>query len=187
VELVNLSLAGGALLDPFTARAMRDAAADLVSVKIGINLANLDLMRRRAFGPAVHGFLDTVRDGHPDAPLLVVSPLLCPMHEETPGPGTFDVSALAEGEVRFLALGDPAEVAAGKLTLRVIREELARIVRERARTDPAISYLDGLRLYGEADHERLPLPDRLHPNGDAHRLIAERFAEAAFGPGRAFG
>jgi hypothetical protein len=186
VELVNLSLAGSAVLDPFTARAMRDTPADLVSVKIGINLTNLDLMRRRAFGPAVHGFLDTIREGHPDAPLLVVSPLLCPMHEDTPGPGTFDVSALADGEVRFLALGDPAEVSAGKLTLRVIREELSRIVAERARTDPALHHLDGLRLYGEADHRRLPLPDHLHPDGDAHRLIARRFADAAFGPGGAF-
>jgi GDSL-like Lipase/Acylhydrolase family len=186
VELVNLSLAGSALLDPFTARAMRDTPADLVSVKVGINLTNLDLMRRRAFGPAVHGFLDTIRDGHPDAPLLVVSPLLCPMHEETPGPGSFDVSALGEGEVRFVALGDPAEVAAGKLTLQVIRAQLAEIVAQRARTDPAIHHLDGLALYGEADHERLPLPDNLHPDGESHRLIGRRFAEVAFGPGGAF-
>jgi lysophospholipase L1-like esterase len=186
VHLVNLGLAGSALLDPFTARAMRDTPADLVSVKVGINLVNLDLMRRRAFGPAVHGFLDTIREGHPDTPLLVVSPLLCPMHEETPGPGTFDPEALAEGQVRFAALGDPREVAAGKLTLRVIREELAAIVAQRAATDPAIRYLDGLTLYGEADHDALPLPDNLHPDGDTHRLIGRRFAEAVFGSGGAF-
>jgi len=182
VELVNLGLSGSALLDPFTARTMRDLPADLVSVKVGINLTNLDLMRRRAFGPAVHGFLDTIRDGHPTVPLLVVSPLLCPMHEETPGPGTFDVEALGEGTVRFQALGDPAEVSAGKLTLQVIREELAGIVAQRAATDPAIHYLDGLTLYGEADHDALPLPDALHPDGETHRLIGRRFADAAFGP-----
>ncbi|MAU23254.1 MAG: hypothetical protein CMH13_22420 [Martelella sp.] len=28
-------------------------------------LVNADLMRLRAFGPAVHGFLDTIRDGLP--------------------------------------------------------------------------------------------------------------------------
>jgi hypothetical protein len=187
VELVNLGLAGSALLDPFTARTMRDTPADLVSVKIGINVVNLDLMRRRAFGPAVHGFLDTIRDGHPTVPLLVVSPVLCPIHEDTPGPGTFDADALAENEVRFAALGDPAEVPAGKLTLRVIREELARIVDRRRADDPAIHYLDGLTLYGEPDHETLPLPDNLHPDGQTHRLIGRRFAEAAFGPGGAFG
>jgi hypothetical protein len=186
VELVNLGLAGSALLDPFTARTMRDTAADLVSVKIGINLVNLDLMRRRAFGPAVHGFLDTIREGHPHMPLLVVSPLLCPIHEETPGPGTFDVEALGSGELRFTATGDPSEVKAGKLTLQVIREELALIVAQRAQDDPAIHYLDGLDLYGAADHDALPLPDDLHPDGETHRLIGRRFADAAFGAGGAF-
>ncbi|MGP4089967.1 lipase, partial [Streptomyces sp. KR55] len=51
VELVNLGLGGSALLDPFTARALRDTPADLISVKIGINLVNTDLMRLRAFTP----------------------------------------------------------------------------------------------------------------------------------------
>ena len=186
VDLVNLGFSGQALLDPFTARAMRDTAADLVSVKIGINLVNMDLIRRRALGPAVHGFLDTIRDGHPDTPLLVVSPLLCPIQEDTPGPGTFDEDALAEGRELFRATGDPAEVAAGKLTLKVIREELAGIVAQRSADDPALFYLDGLTLYGEADHDELPLPDNLHPDANAHRRIAERFADAAFGPGRPF-
>lgn len=74
VELVNLGFSGSALLDPFTARAMRNTPADLISVKIGINVVNADVMRLRAFTPAVHGFLDTIREGHPTTPLLVVSP-----------------------------------------------------------------------------------------------------------------
>ena len=53
VELVNLGFGGSALLDPFTARAMRDTPADLISLKIGINLVNADVMRLRAFTPAV--------------------------------------------------------------------------------------------------------------------------------------
>ena len=79
VELVNLGFGGSALLDPFTARVIRDTPADVISLKLGINLVNADLMRLRAFGPAVHGFLDTIRDGHPDTPLLVVSPIHCPI------------------------------------------------------------------------------------------------------------
>jgi hypothetical protein len=86
VELVNLGFSGSALLDPFTARAMRDTPADLISVKIGINVVNADAMRLRAFVPAVHGFLDTIREGHPTTPLLVVSAILCPVQEDTPGP-----------------------------------------------------------------------------------------------------
>jgi lysophospholipase L1-like esterase len=183
VDLVNLGFGGSALLDQFTARAMRDTPADLISLKLGINVVNADLMRLRAFGAAVHGFLDTLRDGHPDTPLLVVSPILCPIHEDTPGPGTFDEDALAEGLLRFCATGDPAERAAGKLTLTVIREQLARIVLERADADPNLHYLDGLELYGHADAAELPLPDRLHPDAATHQRIGERFAALAFGPG----
>ncbi|MER6336311.1 GDSL-type esterase/lipase family protein [Streptomyces tendae] len=183
VELVNLGLGGGALLDPFTARAMRDTPADLISVKIGINVVNADLMRLRAFGPAVHGFLDTVREGHPTAPLLVVAPILCPVHEDTPGPLAPDFT---DGRVRFVATGDPAERASGKLTLNVIRDELSRIVTQRAADDENLYYLDGRELYGPADAADLPLPDDIHPDAATHRLIGERFAKLAFADRGAF-
>ncbi|WP_034287802.1 GDSL-type esterase/lipase family protein [Amycolatopsis benzoatilytica] len=181
VELVNLGFSGSALLDPFTSRAMRDTPADLVSVKLGINLVNADLIRLRAFGPAVHGFLDTIREGHPEAPLAVISPLLCPIHEDTPGPGAPD---FRDGSLRFRATGDPRAVAEGKLTLRVIRQELARIVA--ARGDAALFYVDGLSLYGEKDFAAHPLPDALHPDAATHRLVGERFADTVFGDGGPF-
>jgi hypothetical protein len=187
VELINLGLGGSALLDPFTARAMRDTPADLISVKIGINVVNADLMRLRAFGPAVHGFLDTVREGHPTAPLLVVSPILCPVQEDTPGPLAPDFSGIAEGRLRFVATGDPAERASGKLTLNVIRDELSRIVTQRAADDENLYYLDGRELYGQADAADLPLPDNIHPDAATHRLIGERFAKLAFADRGAFG
>ncbi len=180
-ELTNLGYGGSALLDPFVARTIRDTPADLISLEIGINLVNTDLLRLRAFGPAVHGFLDTIRDGHPDTPLLVVSPLLCPIHEDTPGPGAFDLEALAAGRLRFRATGDPAEVngtGTGKLMLQVIREQLARIVAQRS-DDPKLFLLDGLDLYGPQDAEELPLPDALPPDGPTHRLLGERCAAAA--------
>ncbi|MFI6687447.1 GDSL-type esterase/lipase family protein [Streptomyces sp. NPDC050485] len=183
VELINLGFGGSALLDPFTARTLRDTPADLISVKIGINLVNTDLMRLRAFVPAVHGFLDTIREGHPTTPLLVVSPLLCPIHEDTPGPSAPDLTALADGRLRFRAAGDPAERAAGKLTLRVIRDELAGIVAQRAEDDPNLHHLDGRSLYGEADAAELPLPDALHPDAATHLRMGERFAELAFRKG----
>jgi hypothetical protein len=186
VELVNLGFGGSALLDPFTARTIRDTPADLISLKIGINIVNADLMRLRAFGPAVHGFLDTIREGHPTTPLLVASPIYCPIHENTPGPSAPDVSAMREGRLRFMSTGDPAQTAAGKLTLTVIRDSLTRIVRQRAATDPNLHYLDGLDLYSKTDHAKRPLPDELHPDPATHQHIGERFAHLAFGDGGPF-
>lgn len=183
VELVNLGFGGNALLDPFMARVIRDTPADLISVKVGINLVNTDLMRLRAFTAAVHGFLDTIRDGHPEVPLLVISPVFCPIHEDTPGPLVTD---FGDGGPRFRACGDPADVVAGRLTLRVIREELARITARRSAVDPGLHYLDGRELYGPADHTECPLPDDVHPDQSGHRRIAERFAALAFGPGKPF-
>lgn len=185
VALVNLGFSGSALLDPFVARTMRDTPADLISLKLGINVVNLDAMRLRAFTPAVHGFLDTIREGHPTTPLLLVSPILCPIHEQVPGPTDMDLSAMAEGRLRFSAAGDPAEVAAGKLTLSVIRDALAQVVADRRADDLHLHYLDGRELYGEADAASLPLPDNLHPGPAAQRLIGERFAERVFAGGGA--
>lgn len=84
VEVINLSQAGNALLDPYVARTIRDTPADLISLKVGINIVSLSAFRLRTFGPAVHGFLDTIRDGHPDTPLLLISPVSCPALEEAP-------------------------------------------------------------------------------------------------------
>jgi len=182
VDLLNLGFGGNALLDPFTARTIRDLPADLISLKVGINLVNTDLMRVRAFGPAVHGFLDTIREGrHRTTPLLVISPTWCPIHETTPGPTMFDGKAMEQGRLLFRAMGNDAERRQGKLTLGVIREQLQKIVAQRAAADANIHYLDGSILYGADDNARLPLPDALHPDAATHRLIGERFHAQVFG------
>lgn len=173
VDLRNLGFGGGALLDPFVARTIARAEADVISVKLGINLVNSDLLRRRALGPAVHGFLDTIRDGHPTTPLLVISSVSCPIHETTPGPLAPD---FAGGKLSYVATGKDHEVNQGKLTLEVIREVLAEVVKQRAQEDPNITYVDGLELLGHEDVARLPYPDNLHPGPEAHRLMGERFA-----------
>ncbi|WP_345763639.1 SGNH/GDSL hydrolase family protein [Diaminobutyricibacter sp. McL0608] len=182
-ELTSVAYSGNAVLDPLTARTMRDTPADLISVKIGINIVNGDLMRLRIFRTAVHGFLDTIRDGHPTTPLLVVSPIFCGPVEVAAGPTIQDP---ARTEPWTITAGTVDDVNAGKLSLGVVRAELERIVRERAQLDPAIRYLDGLELYGPDDAELLPLPDNLHPGDDVQALMATRFAERVFGPGGAF-
>lgn len=173
VDLTNLAFSGNAVLDPFTARTMRDVPADLITLKVGINLVNGDLMRMRTFRPAVDGFLDTLREGHPSTRIVVVSPIWCEPVEHAAGPTVQDPSREEEWSI---AGGTPEQVAEGKLSLRSIRAALAEIVARRSATDPNLSYLDGLELYGEADAAAMPLPDNLHPGPDVQRLIGGRFA-----------
>ncbi|SNY97075.1 SGNH/GDSL hydrolase family protein [Halomonas sp. hl-4] len=179
LDFVNLGFSGSALLDPFIARVIAHSEADLISLKLGINLVNSDVMRARAFGPAVLGFLDVIRDRQPYTPLLVISPLYCPIHETTPGPGAFDAQALAQGQIRFQATGNDEDSATGKLTLQSIRTQLAGLIHRRMSTDKHLFYLDGCELYGPDDHQRWPLPDALHPGPEAHQLIGQRFVERA--------
>jgi hypothetical protein len=177
VDPVNLGLSGNCFLDPFVARSIRDTPADAISLKLGINLTARAAYRLRTFGPTVHGFLDTIREGHAETPILVVSPIACPALETVPGPSVRRDDVLS-------ATGNPADVAAGALTLEVVRRELRRIVTERAKQDPNIFYLDGLELVGldEADEH---LGDGLHPTPDGYRMVGERFARLAFGEGGA--
>ena len=170
LDVTNLGFAANAHLDPFTARAMRDSDADLFSLKIGINIVSGDTMKRRTFVPAVHGFLDTIRDSHPTAPILVVSPILCPMHEDTPGPTVTDPET---GERHGTPSTTP-DFFEPPLTLRSVREILQQIVQARAAEDAAIFYLDGLDLFGTDDIAELP--DGLHPSPAGYMRIAERFA-----------
>ncbi len=177
LELRNLGFGGSAMADQCVARVIRDTPADVISIKLGINIVNADAMRLRAFLPAIHGFLDTVRDGHPETPLFLVTPIYCPIHEDTPGPGAFDTSTIGSPQVRFIATGDPAEVAAGRLTLRSIRDALTRIAA--TRDDRNLHLIDGLSLFGPTDEAAHPLADALHPDTASHELIGTRFAEQA--------
>lgn len=174
VEVINLSQAGNALLDPYVARTIRDTPADLISLKVGINIVSLSAFRLRTFGPAVHGFLDTIRDGHPDTPLLLISPVSCPALEQVPGP------TRTGPDGRITALGDPADVADGALSLTVVRTELARIAAARQASDPHLHCLDGRALLGPDETD--DLTDGLHPTAAAYRRMGKRFAAHAFTP-----
>ncbi|MGZ4688996.1 MAG: SGNH/GDSL hydrolase family protein [Acidimicrobiia bacterium] len=176
VELLNLGLAGQCMLDPFVARTIRDLPTDVISLKVGINLVNGDTMRERTFGPAVHGFLDTIREGHPATPILLVSPIYCPSVESRPGPTVMDASG------RFVTVDGLEELRVTSLTLQKIRSALASVVEQRRELgDSNLHYLDGLELFGADDAE--DLPDDLHPNAAGYIRIGHRFAQHAFAPG----
>ncbi len=176
VELMSFGLAGQCHLDQFVARTIAEETVDLISLKVGINVVNADSLTERTFAPALHGFLDTLRDRHPTIPILIVSPIICPMAEDHPGP------TIPDGAGGFRVVdGGPVELRATSLTLRRIRTITSEtVVARRGRGDTNLHYLDGLELFGEADAPTLP--DGLHPDGDGYLRIGERFAAHAFGP-----
>ena len=147
---------------------------------------NLDARRVRAFVPAVQGFIDTIRAGHPHTPLLLVSPVFWGIHEHTAGSGVLDPASIGTSQVKSTATAEPSDKTQGRLTLTVTRHELRSLVERRA-DDANLHYLDGIELFGEEDAAVLPLPDNLHPSTQAHRVIGERFADRAFTPGGPFG
>lgn len=169
-DLTSLSFAGNAMLDPFVARVIAELPAELITLKVGINPVNGDTFRRRTFIPALHGFLDAVRDGHPRTEIRVITSIACPIHEDATGPTREVVPGRAGATPRVISPGD------GSLTLRRTREWIAHAVEVRRSTDDALHLMDGLELLGYRDEARLF--DALHPDQDGHDLIAERFARS---------
>lgn len=168
-DLLNLGFAGQCQVDGFVARALKGVSADLITLKLGANVAGLDTMRRRVFAEAVHSFLDILRDVHPATPIIVISPIHCGLLEDAPGP------LIRERGARYVPVARPAALADGALTLGIIRTTLSQLVdQRRVAGDKALSYLDGTTLLGEADAG--DLSDQLHPNPSAHVYIGERFA-----------
>ena len=132
-------------------------------------------MRERAFVPALHGFLDTLRDGHPTTPLLVVTPIIYPVGEDHPGPSIVRAGTSA-------VVDRPDELAFGALSIGRIRELTADVVGRRQKAgDANLHLLDGRELFGEGDLG--DLPDGLHPNTAGYRRMGECFAALAFGEG----
>jgi lysophospholipase L1-like esterase len=166
LNLTNFGFAGECQLDGFAARSIANTPADFITLKLGINIVNADSMRERAFIPAVHNLLDTIREKQPTTPILIISPIWCPFHETTPGP------IMIDGPLLF-AKERPAEFAAGALHLVRIREILDEAVINRK--DKNLHYMNGLELMNEHDVDLMP--DKLHPNSEGYRLMGERFAK----------
>lgn len=166
LNLTNFGFAGECQLDGFAARSIANTPADFITLKLGINIVNADSMRERAFIPAVHNLLDTIREKQPTTPILIISPIWCPFHETTPGP------IMIDGPLLF-AKERPAEFAAGALHLVRIREVLDEAVINRK--DKNLHYMNGLELMNEHDVDLMP--DKLHPNSEGYRLMGERFAK----------
>lgn len=148
LNLTSLGYGGNCHMEPLVAMMIRDLPADFISLKVGINM--LGSVSARLYRPLLVGMVKIIREKHPLTPLAVVSPIVSPPRENTPGP-------------------------AG-MTLRLMRRELETAVeRLRAGGDRNVHYVSGLDLFG-ADLVAAHLPDQLHPDGDGYEIIGRNFA-----------
>ena len=183
-EVIYLGFSGQAMIDPFTADAIAATPADVISLSFGVNIVGARSMDERTFVPAVHGFLDAVRRGHPHTPIVLLSSILWPGSEDVPGPSRVDFAE--DGSLSVRTCGNVDDIATGALTLATSRDHLQHVVRVRAAAGEPISYLDGRSLYGPDDVVNAPLPDGLHPDGPIYQRMGARFASMVFAPGGAF-
>ncbi|MFD4872477.1 GDSL-type esterase/lipase family protein [Streptomyces sp. NPDC058420] len=150
-RLHNLGFSGQAHLDPVVARTIRQLPADLISLELGINVHNKGTFAERSWTPAVCGFVETIRDGHPDVPIVVITPLSSPEREDT-------------------------ENATG-LTLARIRTGTAEAVRVLERLgDRNLHTLDGLTVVPVAEADGV-YADGLHPTAEGEHVLAARIGE----------
>ena len=151
LNLTCLGFGGECHLDTMVARTIRDLPADVVSLCLGINVFGGASLSPRSFRPAIIGFVQTVREGHPDIPLIVMSPIYSPPRESTPNVVGFD--------------------------LPFMRQEVESAVRAlQEYGDANIHYIDGLTNLS-ADHAHL-LPDSLHPNAEGYKLMGKNITRA---------
>lgn len=144
----NLGWAGSCMLSGQAARIIRDAEADAIVLKLGINVHAEGQLKERVFLDSAHAMVSIIRERHKETPLVIASPIF--------SPGREDVSSM----------GGPSLIR--------MRELLQDVVtRRQAAGDKATRYLDGLDLFGAADAHLLP--DDLHPNTEGYRLMGERF------------
>jgi len=148
VDHQNLGWAGSCLLSGQAARIIRDARADAIVLKLGINVHAEGQLKERPFLDSAHAMISIIREKHPATPILIVSPIYSPGREDD-SPG-----------------GGPSLVRMRQLLQDVVAARVAA-------GDQHIGYLDGLSLFGAADAHLLP--DDLHPNTEGYRLMGERF------------
>jgi lysophospholipase L1-like esterase len=142
LDVVNMGYAGSARGEIVTAEQIAGLPADVISITHGTNCwtripHSIDQMRANT-----EAFLNVVRQGHTDTPILVASPVIRPDGEET----------------------------ANKLgaTLGDLRAAMEDVVRARiASGDSALQLIEGLPLVAPE-----MLSDGIHPNDDGHKALA---------------
>jgi hypothetical protein len=150
LNLTSLGFGGQCHLDPMIARVIRDLPADLITLKLGINVYGSGSLNARTYPGAVVALVAIIRERHPDTPIGVITSIVSPDRERTPN--------------------------ATGCTLEDYREMTRDAVRRLTEAgDRRLLLFEGTELFGNDDVGMLP--DGLHPNGEGYELMGARMAE----------
>ena len=148
LDLVNLGYAGSARGEIPCAEAVAGLAADVISITHGTNCWTRTPHSAGMMRETTRAFLDIVRQGHPDTPIVVASPVIRPDAETTPN-----------------RLG---------ATLADLRGAMEDAVRARLDSgDENITLIPGAEVITASE-----LADGIHPGDAGHARLAEIFGSA---------
>ncbi len=148
INLTCLGFGGQCHAEPMLGIMIRDIPADIITLKLGINILGGSSLTRRTFKAAAIGLVRIIREKQPETPIGLISPIICPSREETPNTAGF--------------------------TLQMMRTELRDAAEriKKADGDLNLFYFDGRELFGEELAEN-HLPDGLHPDADGYELMGQ--------------
>jgi lysophospholipase L1-like esterase len=142
LDAVNLGYAGAARGEIPCAEAMAGVSADVISIAYGTNCWSRTVHSTSMVESGFNAFLTLLRVGHPDTPVVVISPFVRPEAEQTPN-----------------SLGS---------TLSAMRQAMEHVVHDRcAGGDTRLELVPGLEVI-----EAVDLVDGVHPGDQGHRRAA---------------
>jgi lysophospholipase L1-like esterase len=109
LDAVNLGYSGSARGEIPSAEEIADLAADVITVAHGTNCWTRIPFSVGMFREGLLAFLDIIRQGHPETPIVAISPITRPDAEATPnrlGATLADLRAVFEDVVRARAASD---------------------------------------------------------------------------------
>ncbi len=111
LDVVNLGYAGSARGEIPSAEELAELDADVISISHGTNCWTRTPHSADLFAAGLRDFLTIVRQGHPDTPIVAVSPITRPDAEETAnrlGTTLVDLRATFEAVIAERQADDPA-------------------------------------------------------------------------------
>ena len=153
LDVVNLGYAGAARGEIASAQEIASLPANLISVSHGTNCWSRTPHSAALFAESMRTFLEIVRKGHPEVPVVAISPIVRPDAEQSAN-----------------LLG---------ATLCDLREAFEAVVRDRIQAgDENLTLIPGQDLVDPGQ-----LPDGIHPGDEGHaemaRVLGPVLAQAA--------